>query len=147
MTKVLVLNGSVYGKAMEIADLVEENLQDSGFDIEIEETLMADEVSVADVLLVITSTTGSGEVPANILPSFLDWQDKLPQLEQKPAGIIALGDSGYDDTFCAAGEQFEELLEEMDANLICDMLKLDAGVLIDYDAEVISWLEEFKQKI
>lgn len=147
MTKILVLNGSVYGKAMEIADLVEEDLQDSGFDIEIEETLMADEVLNADVLLIITSTTGSGEVPANILPSFIDWQDKLPQMEQKPAGIIALGDSGYDDTFCAAGEQFEELLEEMNANLVCDMLKLDAGVLVDYDSEVLNWLEEFKQKI
>lgn len=147
MTKVFILNGSVYGKAMEVADLVEEDLQAEGFDVEVFESLNAEEVLDADVLLVITSTTGSGEVPTNILPSFLEWKDKLPQMAQAPAAIIALGDSGYDDTFCAAGEQFEELLEEMDANLVCEMLRLDAGVLEDYDQEVLTWLEEFKQKI
>lgn len=147
MTKIFILNGSVYGKAMEVADTVEEDLQNSGFDVEVRESLMADEVLESDVLLVITSTTGSGEVPANILPSFLDWKDKLPQMQQAPAGIIALGDSGYDDTFCAAGEQFEELLQEMDANLVCEMLRLDAGELESYDSETLNWLEEFKQKI
>ncbi len=147
MTKITILNGSVYGKAMEVADTAEEFLQGEGFNVEVKEALLADEIADVDVLLVITSTTGAGEIPATLLPSFLDWQKKNPQMEQKIAGVIALGDSNYEDTYCAAGEQFMEILADMDANLVTEMLRLDASVLTDYDTEVLDWLESFKDKI
>lgn len=64
-----------------------------------------------DALLAVTSTTGMGELPDNLMPLYCSIRDTLPAAWRGlPGAVIALGDSSYGDTYCGGGEQMRELL-------------------------------------
>ena len=91
-------------------------------------------------VLVVTSTTGQGDLPDSIVPLFNDLQDMYqPHLRY---GIIALGDSSYAN-FCGGGKRFDALLQEQSAQRIGDMLMIDASE--DPEPESVSnpWVEQW----
>ena len=142
--KVAILSGSVYGTAEEVARHACKLLNDAGF-----EGWHNPRASLADVqafapeaLLAVTSTTGMGELPDNLLPLYSEIRDRLPAWSGKPAAVLALGDSSY-DTFCGGGELMRELYAELGLREVVEMLRLDSSETVTPETDAEPWLQAF----
>lgn len=143
--KVAILSGSVYGTAEEVARHAERLLNAAGF-----AAWHNPRASLADVqafapeaFLVVTSTTGMGELPDNLQPLYFAIRDHLPAWSGLPGGVIALGDASYGDTFCGGGELVRELYAELGIREVAAMLRLDASESVTPESDAEPWLAEF----
>ncbi len=144
--KVAIVAGSVYGSAEEVARHAQKIIKDAGH-----ETLFNPRMTLADLqdfapqaFLVVTSTTGMGELPDNIQPLYSQIRDVLPAVWRGlPGGVIALGDASYGDTFCGGGEQIRELFMELGIREVQDMLRLDASETVTPETDAQPWLADF----
>ncbi|MFE8070538.1 flavodoxin [Marinobacteraceae bacterium S3BR75-40.1] len=145
MATISLFTGSVYGGAQATAEAVQNALIEQGHQVHLYsdptlEDLLADPESA---ILVCTSTTGQGELPANLVPFYVTVRDRLPLQPQRPFGIIVLGDSSYDDTFCGAGDLMEEALYEIACRKVGDTLRIDAMETLDPKDEAVPWAREW----
>lgn len=147
--KVAILSGSVYGTAEEVARHAEGVLKKAGL-----EAWHNPRASLEDVLafgpesfLVVTSTTGMGELPDNLQPIYHAIRDRLPAWHGQPGGVIALGDSSYGDTYCAGGEQVRELFAELGVLEVLPMLRVDASESVTPELDAEPWLGDFIQAL
>ena len=148
MTSIRILVGSVYGGALLTARAIQKELEGEGHHVTVLENPTLDDItSNNDPLLVCTSTTGQGELPANLLPFYLALRDQLPQQPGRPFGIIVLGDSSYGDTFCGAGDLMEEALYETAARKVGDTLRIDALETMEPEAEALPWVRSWLEQI
>ncbi|GGE48338.1 hypothetical protein GCM10007421_23250 [Halopseudomonas oceani] len=140
----VIISGSVFGTANLVADEAQTLLSNAGVQVSRLQPLSLDALLALapDALLVCTSTTGMGELPDTLVPLFHEMRDRFPLLTGKPFGVIALGDSAYGDTFCLAGEQFRELLLELQASEALPMLRLDASETVTPETDAEPWLQE-----
>jgi MioC protein len=143
--RVGIISGSVFGTADLVADEAASVVSAAGH-----EPVRLRPVSVdgllelnADAWLLVSSTTGMGELPETLAPFFFEMRDRFPLLTGKPFGVIALGDSAYGDTFCQGGEQLRELWLELQARELQPMLRLDASESVTPEEDAAPWLEEF----
>ncbi|MBY4676667.1 flavodoxin [Marinobacterium arenosum] len=141
MANIKVVVGSVYGNAQQIAEDGALQLQQMGHQVGVLsnpqlEQLVDDEL---DVILVITSTTGQGELPDNLLPLYTQLQDRFPLIPEARFGVIALGDSGYPD-FAEAGRLMADLLRDLQARPVGETLFIDACETPDADEAAADWL-------
>lgn len=143
MAKIALIVGSVYGGAQFVAEQAQSLLVGFGHELILYEEPTLDEVLAfnADCWLVITSTTGQGDIPDNLLPFYLDLKNRFPLLTGKTFVVVALGDSSY-DTFCGAGEQFRELLTEVQATEMAPMLRIDACETLEPESLALPWLAQ-----
>jgi len=140
MAAIRILTGSVYGGALMTAREIKKTLEAEGHKVVVlENPELVDITDNDDALLVCTSTTGDGEIPANLLPFYVDLRDQLPQQPGRPFGIVVLGDSSYGDTFCGAGDLMEEALLETAASKAGETLKIDALETMEPEAEAAPW--------
>ena len=94
-------------------------------------------------LLAVTSTTGMGELPDNLMPLYSSLRDSLPAaFRGLPGAVIALGDSSYGDTYCGGGEQLRELFAELGVREVQPMLQLDASETVTPETDAEPWLAE-----
>jgi MioC protein len=143
--KVAILSGSVYGTAEEVARHAAELLAAAGL-----ETFHNPRASLADIqafgpqaLLAVTSTTGMGELPDNLMPLYSTIRDQLPaSFRGLPGAVIGLGDASYGDTFCGGGEQMRELFAELGVHEVLPMLRLDASESVTPESDAEPWLAE-----
>lgn len=147
--KVAILSGSVYGTAEEVARHAESLLKEAGFD-----AWHNPRASVEDVLafgpegfLVVTSTTGMGELPDNLQPLYYAIRDRLPAWSGLPGAVIALGDSSYGDTYCAGGEQVRELFGELGIREVLPMLRVDASESVTPEKDAEPWIGEYVETL
>ncbi len=140
MANISLFAGSVYGAALLTARAVADALRAAGHEV-----ALFDQPDIADLtgndhaILVCTSTTGSGELPANLVPFYVHLRDQLPLLHGRPFGIITLGDSSYGDTYGAAGALIEELLLELGGRPAQERLLIDALETTEPEGEAIPW--------
>lgn len=142
MAEVGIFVGTMYGNSLLVAEEAQTILGDLGHQAKVfEDPTVADwESYTGKYALVVTSTTGQGDLPDSIVPLFNDLQDMYqPHLRY---GIIALGDSTYAN-FCGGGKRFDALLQEQGAQRIGDMLMIDASE--DPEPESVSnpWVEQW----
>jgi len=148
MRKVNLVFGTVYGNAQFVAETLQEQLMAEGRQV----TLMTSESLVGfvppqdELLLVVTSTTGQGDIPDDINMWFETLRSEAPYLPKLEYGVIALGDSSY-ETFCNAGIRFDELFSELGAKRIGELLKIDACETMEPEVEAKSWLIEWNKLI
>lgn len=144
MAKIAVIIGTVYGAAQYVAEQAQPLLTELGHQVTLYEDAKLDDVLAqdADIWLVITSTTGQGDVPDNVFPFFLDVKNRFPLLTGKRYAVIALGDSSYGDTYCGGGKQFAELLAELQGAEIAPMLQIDAIETLEPEATALTWLKQ-----
>ncbi|KJK18336.1 flavodoxin [Pseudomonas sp. BIGb0427] len=148
--KVVILSGSVYGTAEEVARHAEKLLKQAGF-----EAWHAHRATLQDIqgfapqaFLAVTSTTGMGELPDNLMPLFSTIRDALPaEWRGLKGAVIGLGDSSYGDTFCGGGEQLRELFAEMGLVEVQPMLRLDASETVTPETDAEPWLAELANKL
>ena len=147
--KVAILSGSVYGTAEEVARHAERLLKEAGFDAWHAPRMSLDELKAfePEAFLTVTATTGMGELPENLQPLYFAIRDQLPAWFGKPAGVIALGDASYGDTFCGGGELVRELYGELGLEEVLPMLRLDASETVTPEADAEPWLAELVQAL
>ena len=141
---VVIISGSVFGTADLVADEAATVLADAGLQTTRLKPASVDALLAAkpEALLVCCSTTGMGELPDGVMPFYSELNDRFPLFTGIPFGVIALGDSAYADTFCHGGEQFRELLLELQAREAIPMLRLDASETVTPETDAEPWLSE-----
>ncbi len=141
--RIAILSGSVYGTAENVARRAAELFDQTGFEAWYKPEATLDEVLVfaPEALLVVTSTTGMGELPGNIQALYYTLRDRFPAWSGLPGAVIALGDSSY-DVFCGGGEQMRELLLELGLREALPMLRLDASESVTPNDDAQPWLAE-----
>ncbi|HCT8175206.1 flavodoxin [Proteus mirabilis] len=142
MAKIGIFVGTVYGNALAVAEEAHRILLEHKHQANIyEEGTLADWQKYSTVL-VISSTTGQGDLPDTIAPLFYELRDNVGYQPNLHYGLIALGDSSYDN-FCGAGMQFEALLQEHQAKRIGEILKIDSMDIAEPEVFAINWLENW----
>lgn len=142
MAEVGIFVGTMYGNALLVAEEAQTILTAQGHKAQIfEDPEVSDwESYQGKYALVVTSTTGQGDLPDSIVPLYQSILDMYqPHLRY---GIIALGDSTYSH-FCGGGKRFDALLQEQGAQRIGEMLMIDASE--DPEPETVSnpWVEHW----
>ncbi|MCL1079846.1 flavodoxin [Parashewanella spongiae] len=142
MKKVNIVFGTVYGSAQFVAETLAEAVSAAGHEVQlVESEALANFIpSESDLLLIISSTTGQGDLPDNILPWFEFIRSKGLYLPNLQYAVVGLGDSSY-ETFCGAANQLEALFTELGAQLITPTLKLDACETMEPEVDASAWLK------
>ena len=143
MRSVSIFVGSVYGNAQHVAEEAKKMFESKGVECEIFSDPETSDFSDAESVVVITSSTGQGDVPPNLELFHSDLRDEFPLMNGKPFAVAALGDSSYGDSYCGAGRQFQELLEELQGKPVASMLEVDAIETLAAEEEIVPWLEGF----
>lgn len=142
MASFTIICGSVFGSAQSLAQALKNQLTEQSHAVHFNHPSNVDDLTGADAILIITSTTGQGELPANIQPFYSTATESMPLQTNKPFGVIALGDSSY-PTFCAAGETMQSLFIELQAKPILPMLKIDAIETLEPEPIATQWLSQW----
>ena len=122
-----IVFGSQTGTAEELAYDIQKLFREKGSDSQIFELddISMDKLEQINKLLIVTSTTGDGEVPDNGI-NF--WQSLLAatnlNLSNLNYGVLALGDSSHYD-FCNAGKIIDEKLQTLGANRVIERQECD----------------------
>ena len=143
MAEVGIFVGTMYGNALLVAEEAETILGEMGHKATVyEDPELADwQKYQGRFALVVTSTTGQGDLPDSIVPLFQGLKDLGYQPEMR-YGIIALGDSSYAN-FCGGGKLFDALLQEQSAKRVGDMLMIDAAEHPEPESESNPWVEHW----
>lgn len=144
--KVAILSGSVYGTAEEVARNAKQLLTDAGFEVLLNTRATLADVQAfgPDVFLAITSTTGMGELPDNLMPLYSEIRDQLPAAWRGlPGAVIGLGDESYGDTYCGGAQLMSEVFEELGLRNVQPMLRLDASETVTPEADAEPWIADF----
>ncbi|QFU01771.1 Sulfite reductase [NADPH] flavoprotein alpha-component [Halomonas sp. THAF5a] len=143
MLKIIV--GTMYGGALDVAEQVKPLFEEAGYEVAIFDQPTLDDLigSPTDLALFCVSTTGSGDLPGNIVPFARALEEQSPGLGSLRYGLIALGDSSYGETFCGAGRHLDELLEGQGAQRLGERLEIDAMETFMADDAALPWVEEW----
>lgn len=144
MLTIGIFVGTVYGNAQFIAEEIQPVLAKAGHQVVLydEPTLAQWQQPTLDIHLIITSTTGQGDFPDNIVDLYLDMQQQSGYQPSIRYSVIALGDSSYAD-FCQAGKNFDQLLQSHQAVRIGEVLSIDATETTEPEQVVLEWLPDW----
>ena len=136
MARIGIFIGTVYGNSLAVGEEAQTILEQAGHEVVLfdEPELSQWKDYLTDVALVITSTTGQGDLPDNIRELFAGLRDDIGYQPSLRYGIIALGDSSYDNF---AGE----LLQEQHAQRIGEMLVIDGAEVAAPEEFAQPWLK------
>ena len=144
MAKFYLVVGSVMGTAERIAEHIAAQLKQNGHNVFIDQHYQAGNLAmhIDSTLLICTSTTGMGDLPANIQPLYNELQNSPPNVYGKAYGLICLGDSSYEN-FARAGFDIHHALQDLGALCLEDSLILDAGSDEDPLQQSQDWLSHW----
>ncbi|MBH8308773.1 flavodoxin [Acinetobacter baumannii] len=142
MAEVGIFGGTMYGNSLLVAEEAEAILRGLGHTaaVCVFPLLSCWGSYSCKYVLVVTSTTGQGDLPDSIVPLYEGIKDMYqPHLRY---GIIALSDS-TDASFCGGGLKFDQLLQEQGAKRSGEMRTIDASE--DPEPESVSnpWGEQW----
>ncbi|WP_293265275.1 flavodoxin [Neptunomonas sp.] len=148
MASVKFLVGSTYGNAQQVAEDAADQFEALGHQVKVISRPSIDDVlsEETDIFVLCAATIGEGEIPDNLLPFYQQLRDSLPTLAHLKYGVIALGDSSYDN-FADGGRQINELMIELQAKQVQEMLIIDACETPDPEEAVTEWMGLLHQKI
>jgi len=144
MAEIGIFVGTMYGNSLLVAEEAETLLTGQGHQVKVfEDGTLADWAYYQDkTVLVVTSTTGQGDLPDNIAPLYAAIRDSLGFQPNLRYGVIALGDSTYSH-FCGGGKRFAELLADQQAQRVGEILLIDASEHPEPETESNPWVEQW----
>ncbi|MFI8417483.1 flavodoxin [Serratia sp. NPDC078593] len=144
MAQIGIFVGTVYGNSLLVAEEAENILKEQGHEVKLfeEGSLEAWQFYRQHFALVITSTTGQGDLPDSIAPLFAAIRDQIGYQPELHYGLIALGDSSYDN-FCGAGRAFDALLQEQGATRVGEVLEIDAMEQPEPESFACPWVQQW----
>jgi flavodoxin len=147
MSSISIFAGSVYGNAQHVAEEVHDMLSAQGIESEVYTDPETSDFTDAESVLVITSTTGQGDVPPNLELFFSDLGEAFPLMNAKPFAVVALGDSSYGESYCGGGRQFFELLTELQGKPVAEIFEVDALETLAPEDDVVPWVKSIAEKL
>lgn len=145
MAKVYIPVGSVSGTAIAVAKACAKALEEAGHEVTVDQAASVEALNAGewDAILVVTSTTGQGDIPTNLAHFYVELEAQSPLQNGRPFGVISLGDSSYDRTFCNAGALMEERFYELQGNALVPRVTIDATETQTPDDDALFWLQEW----
>ena len=143
MATAKVVYASMTGNNEEIADIVEEALENLGVSVETSEISQADpsDFEDTDICIVCSYTYGDdGDLPDEAVDFYEDLKEI--DLTGKVYGVCGSGDTFYDE-FCKVVDDFAGVFEQTGATKGADVVKVDLAP----EAEDIEHLEKFVAEI
>ncbi|MEM6987419.1 MAG: flavodoxin domain-containing protein [Pseudomonadota bacterium] len=142
MSQIAILAGTVYGSAQFVAEELAQSLTDAGHEATFLEEAELDSVAAAySTLVVCSSTTGSGDIPDNLQPFYIELKNGH-DLSHMQFAVVALGDSSYLDSYCGAGHALHAALEDCGADPLATPLEIDACEVDTPEDVALPWVEE-----
>lgn len=137
--RITVLSASQTGNARRVAEQLHKQLSAAGLPARLvgAADFKSKRLVEEDIVLLIISTQGEGEVPEEAVPlhRYL-FNRKAPQLQQLSFAVLGLGDSSYPQ-FCQAGKALDAQLEKLGATRLFERGDCD----LDYQASANAWIE------
>ena len=126
--KAQIVFASMTGNNEDMADILEENLQDAGFDVESTDVSFADASSYldSDLCIMVTYTYGEG-VMTDELKDFYDQLMEL-DLNGKKFAVMGSGDKTYKEHYCENVDDFEKAFKKCGAVEVADPVKIENAV-------------------
>jgi len=148
VANIQILLGTVNGRALQCAQAVAVILERFEHSVEINtEPEVIDLTTRPDeILLVCCSTTGDGQLPRELFPTFLALEDGAVDLTGRHYGVIALGDRGYPQ-FASAGLKMEAVLYRSGAKRVGDIFLLDAQAEDNQPVAAAMWAAQWQQQL
>lgn len=148
MASIQILVGSVMGTAEGVAGAAAEVLRQLDHQVRINFNPDAEDILATpeEVLLLCTSNTGSGDLPDNIQPLYVQLTRDYPRIAGRRFGVINLGDSSY-TTFNEGGRALTTAFEDLGAMRLGDPLILDASEGEDPEALARDWIAAWAQQL
>ena len=146
MAKLKILVGTMTSTADYVAQAIQMDCADLVDTIEVVLMDGLDITALDDpepLYLICSSTYGTGDVPDNAraLYDSLDAQPKF--LGHVRYGVIALGDSTYQQTFCFGGKKFDARLSDLGAQRVGEVWCHDASAGTMPETEGAAWCREW----
>lgn len=140
--QILMIVGSEMGNAEMVGDLVKDELEAQGHTVEVFSEGGLDDARLTEheAVLVVSSTTGLGDVPQNVEPLYDELVESRPDLANVRYGLVGLGDRNYKDTFCGGPKKWDAILTELSATCVGEKLFLDATDNPMPDEDALAWL-------
>ena len=140
--KAQIVFASMTGNDEDMAEILEENLQDAGFDVENIDVSFADASSYldADLCVMVTYTYGEG-VMTDELKDFYDQLITL-DLSGKKFAVMGSGDKTYKDHYCENVDDFEKAFIKCGAVEVAKPVKIENAVDDDDIASIDQATEE-----
>lgn len=124
MASAKIVYASMTGNDEEIADILEEEFENLGVDVDVSEISQTDaaEYEDYDIDVLVTYTYGDGELPDEAVDFFEDLQEE--DLSGKVFGCAGSGDTFYDD-FAKSVDDFAEAFKKTGATEGAAAVKVD----------------------
>ena len=126
MTKLNIVYASEMGTAMDVADKTEAMAKEKGVDV-VQfgmDSVSMDELKAMSKLMIITSTTGDGDLPMMGENFWNELSESDLDLSSIEYSVCALGDSSHHE-FCGAGKKVDARLLDLGAKKVLDMHECD----------------------
>ncbi|GAA2026649.1 FMN-binding protein MioC [Agromyces tropicus] len=142
MSAIPIIFGTESGNAEMVADDIAEALTDAGHDAEV---VPMEDFEVADlpdheVVVVITSTYGEGELPETTAPFHAALIEQEPDLSSVRFAAFGLGDSTY-ETYNNAISILQAELTRLGAAQIGETCRHDAASGLDLTIVATEWVD------
>ena len=137
-----ILFGTETGTAEGAADDLAVALRAAGYRAEVVDMAEYEtpRLSHEPLVVVITSTFGNGDPPANAEPMLTALRAERPDLSGLPFAVMGLGDASF-PRFAQCGRDVDALLADLGAERVVDLVDVDgepAGPLIDFQAALLA---------
>ncbi|QWL58761.1 flavodoxin [Aeromonas jandaei] len=142
MAQIDIVVGSVYGAAMLVAETLAAELARQGHKTALYEEARLEDIDPGRFLLLVSATTGQGDIPPNLQPFATDLAERAPWLKGLRYALVAMGDSSYDH-FCGAGRRLDSQLQELEATAVVPRLELDATLHDEPERVALAWLKSW----
>lgn len=142
MAQIDIVVGSVYGAAMLVAETLADELTRQGHKTALYEEARLEDIDPGRFLLLVSATTGQGDIPPNLQPFATDLAERAPWLKGLRYALVAMGDSSYDH-FCGAGRRLDSQLQELGAIAVVPRLELDATLHDEPERVALAWLKSW----
>ena len=139
MKPINLVYGSVYGSAHYVMSQLQKTLEAAGHCTQLLEQPQPQQLNTECLLIVVTSTTGNGELPTRLQPLLQQLEHSKKGLTGLHYALVALGDSSYTH-FCGGGRKLAQALDACGAQALAPALEIDANHCINPEDEALPWI-------
>ena len=139
MSHFQIVVGTVYGSTIELAEECKDFFSALGHTASVSLDPELSTLDLSEPLLVLTASTGMGDIPDSLMPLYCDLLDESPDLSSLTFALVGLGDSNY-AYFNGAALRLNERLLALGAHPLVDKLLVDASEDVEPAESVMKWL-------
>lgn len=148
MADIHIIVGTVMGTALDVANALAATFAEMNHNCRVNTQFQAGQLEAQpeELIILCTSNTGMGDLPANIAPLYQHLTTDFPNIAGRRYGVVNLGDSSYPN-FAQAGKTLDEAMADIGATRMGEPCVLDAIYTDDPAAEAQAWARQWGQAL